>query len=69
MKRAYYVLGVGWVTEIIDDLFSTDLGRDNAIVRDKDGWFHVSYLDRYRRDLKYTQALYEIYQALILKEH
>jgi hypothetical protein len=53
LKRAYYVLGGGWITEVIDS-FSADVGRDNAITRDKDGWFHVSYIDFTNKKLKYA---------------
>jgi hypothetical protein len=53
LKRAYYVLGLGWVKEVIDS-FSADVGRDNAITRDKDGWFHVSYIDFTNKKLKYA---------------
>lgn len=54
LKRAYFVLGVGWVIETVDDL-SADVGRDNAIFRDKEGWFHVSYFDNTNKKLKYAR--------------
>jgi hypothetical protein len=55
LKYAYNLglPSVGWVSEIIDS-FSADVGRDNAITLDKDGWFHVSYIDFTNKKLKYA---------------